>query len=77
MNVDLSPSGVRRFLLSNIVTIVDTFDEHDVGIQDDGRYRCACGWLGSPGVWREHLGEAMANSINEQVVQLPLIEVDA
>lgn len=35
--------STRKFLLANIVTIIDTFDTHDAWIQDDGRYRCACG----------------------------------
>jgi hypothetical protein len=67
-------NAVKEFLLTNIPTIIDTFDAHDVGIQRDGRYHCACGWLGSDLVWREHLAEAMADAINEHVVQLPLMD---
>ncbi len=70
-------NGVRKFLLDNIETMVGAFDAHDAGIQDDGRYRCHCGWIGAANVWLIHLAEAMADAVNERVVQLPLVEVPA
>jgi hypothetical protein len=43
--------------------LVETFDAHDAGIYDTGRYKCACGWLGEESDWYPHLASKLAEAL--------------
>lgn len=65
----MSAIEVRNLIRDNIRAIVDTFDAHDVGILQDGRYSCACKWVGPEADWYPHLAGAMGDKVAP--VELP------
>lgn len=64
--------NVRELVTTNIHAIVETFDAHDPGIdQESGDYLCPCRWRGTEAAWELHVAGALADKLTETVLALP------
>lgn len=52
----------REFLRANMHTMVQLFDEHEAGVNQDGSYTCRkCALPMSPERWEQHLADLIAD----------------